>query len=114
LKAAVHEAVKTKARKMLEDLRAKLESIYGPRLKALVLFGSQARGDAVLGSDVDVLVVLNGTVNPGKEIARTGKAVAALSIDYDAVISCVFMSAKRFETENTPLLLNVRNEGVRI
>ena len=103
-----------KARKILVDLRAKLDSIYGRRLKALVLFGSHARGDAVRGSDVDVLVVLSGTVNPGKEIARTGKVVAALSMEYDAVISCVFMSSKRFENENTPLLINVRNEGVRL
>jgi predicted nucleotidyltransferase len=106
--------MKPKVSKILKGLRAELQSIYGRRLAIMILFGSQARGDAASGSDVDVLVILHGDVDPGKEIARTGKAITALSLDYDAVLSCVFMSSKRYASENTPLLLNVRNEGIRI
>ncbi len=36
-----------------------------------MLFGSQARGDKMPGSDIDVLVVLKGPVRPGEEIRRT-------------------------------------------
>ena len=32
----------------------------------------------------------------------------------DLVISCIFISAKRYSKEQTPLLLNIRNEGVAI
>ena len=39
-----------------------LREIYGPRLKRLILFGSQARGEATPDSDVDVLVVLDGKI----------------------------------------------------
>lgn len=48
-----------------------------------MLFGSYARGDAEPGSDIDVLVVLHGDVNPGEEIARTGEMVADISLRYD-------------------------------
>ena len=72
--------MKTKVDRVLKDLRAQLQSIYGQRLASTILFGSQARGDAVPASDLDVLVVLKGDVDPGKEIARTGKLVTALSL----------------------------------
>jgi len=106
--------MKPKISRVLHELRAELESIYGPRLVNVILFGSQARGDAAPSSDIDVLVVLDGNVEPGKEIARTGRTVAALSLRFDLVISCIFISAKRYSKEQTPLLLNIRNEGVAI
>ena len=73
----------------LEELRKRFENLYGARLKQLSLFGSQARGDAVPGSDIDVLVVLGGEVNPAKEIARTGQITSELSLKRDIVVSCL-------------------------
>ena len=78
------------------------------------MFGSQARGDAVPASDLDVLVVLKGDVDPGKEIARTGKLVTALSLQYNTVISCVFISSMCYASEENPFLLNVRYEGINV
>jgi len=37
-----------------------------------------------------------------------------LSLEYDVVISRAFVSSERFERERSPLLLNVRREGVPI
>jgi predicted nucleotidyltransferase len=88
------------------------EAIYGERLVRLVLFGSQARGDTEPGSDIDVLVVLQGIVSPCEEIARTINDVADISLAYNEVVSCVFVSQEQFERERSPLLLNVRREGV--
>jgi predicted nucleotidyltransferase len=77
-----------------------------------VLFGSQARGDVEPGSDIDVLVVLQGVVSPCEKIARTINDVADISLAYNEVVSCVFVSEEQFERERSPLLLNVRREGV--
>ncbi len=101
-----------KLQTILTELRRRLQALYGPRLARLVLFGSQARGDAEPRSDIDILVVLHGAVTPGEEIARTGAVAAELSLEYDTVISCTFVSADRYLTEQSPLLLNVRREGV--
>ena len=99
---------------LLTELRRRFEALYGPRLVRLMLFGSQARGDAELGSDIDVLVALEGPVRPGEEIRRSLNGVAELSLENNVVFSCVFVSRDRFEDELSPLLINLRREGVPV
>jgi len=101
-------------RPILAELRRRFERHYGPRLARMILYGSQARSDADTGSDIDVLVVLDGEVRATEEIKRTIDDVAGLSLDHDVVIACVFISAERFERERSPLLLNVRREGLAV
>ena len=98
--------------RILRELRQALEPLYGESLMHLVLFGSQARGDAEPGSDIDVLIVLKGPVQGSKEIERTGDIVTDLSLRYDILISRMFMDADRFANRAGPLLRNIRREGV--
>jgi len=99
---------------ILAELKRRLSAIYGDRLVRLVLFGSQARGDAEAGSDIDVMVVLKGPVSPCEEIERTEEVVAGISLDHDVVVCCVFMAQDQFEHEQNPLLMNVRREGISL
>lgn len=99
---------------ILKALRSRLEGLYGPRLVRMVLYGSQARGDAESGSDIDVLVVLKGPVSPEEEIARTSDIIASMSLQYGVVLSRAFVSVERFEREQSPLLMNVRREGIAV
>ena len=101
-------------RTILADLRTRFVALYGDRLAKLILYGSQARGDAKPDSDIDVLVVLKGAVSPGQEIERTGDIVSDVSLVHDTVISCVFVSEERYGSEWTPLFSNVRREGVPV
>lgn len=96
------------------ELKPRLQALYGDRLVEMILYGSQARGDAVDGSDIDVLVVLKGEVNPGREIDRVSETVADICLRHEVVISSFFMDEQRFRERNGPLLRNVRREGVRI
>lgn len=99
---------------ILAELRRRFEVLYGERVVQMMLFGSQARGDAEPESDIDVLVVLKGKVSPCKEIDRTLEDVAGLSLQHNAVVSCIFVSEEEFARERSPLLLNVRREGVPV
>ena len=101
-----------KVKQVLAELRRRFEAHYGRRLVKMILYGSHARGDAEPGADIDVLIVLDGAVDPSDEIARTIEDVAGLSLEHDEVLSCVFVSREQFESRQSPLLINVRREGV--
>jgi len=100
------------SQRILDSLSNYLQHLYGQRLAGLILFGSHARGEATLESDIDVLVILKGTVNPSTEIKRTSEFIANLCLQENIVISRIFTSQERYETENSPFFLSVRREGI--
>ncbi len=99
---------------ILADLHGRLKRIYGDRLVRLILFGSQARGDAGSESDIDMLVVLDGPVRPYDEIERTVADVSDVSLAYDAAVECVFVSLEDFEHERSLFMRAVRREGAAV
>ena len=101
-------------RVILAELRSRFEALYGDRLVKLILYGSQARGDAKPDSDIDVLVVLKGEVDPFAEIERGSHVTADVSLEHDVVISTVYLPEERYNRGGGPLLLNVRAEGVSV
>ncbi|MGD1098442.1 MAG: nucleotidyltransferase domain-containing protein [Bryobacteraceae bacterium] len=99
---------------ILREFRDGLEQIYGSRLIRVVLFGSQARDEAEPDSDIDVMVVLRGPVNPHEEIRRLSVFKAELCLRYDVVVSCVYVSEAEYRQDGTPLMLTVRREGIPV
>lgn len=106
--------MRSEIQSILAELKEQFSKLYGDRLKQISLFGSQARGDSTPGSDIDVLIVLSGEVNPAREIDVCGDITSTLSLEHDVVLSCTFMSSNRFESEQSPLLLNVRRESILV
>lgn len=103
-----------KLNEILSELRARLKAHYGDRLVDVVLFGSQARGNAVEGSDIDVMVVLKGRDAPGEEILETSAIIGGLSLAHDILISTIFVSEDDFRYAQSSFMLNVRQEGVAV
>ena len=104
----------TDLKTVLPDLKQALRDTYGDRLARLILFGSQARGQAGPESDVDVAVLLDGEIKPSREIDRLGYILADLNLRHGLLISVLPLSAQQFETAEGPFWRNLREEGVTI
>ena len=99
-------------KKAIEEFKTEIKKIYGSRLKHILLYGSYARGDATEDSDIDLLIVLEGSVKPGEEIDRIIDALTEVNLKYGVLISVYPVSEKDYREVNSPLLLNVRREGI--
>jgi excisionase family DNA binding protein len=99
---------------ILEEYRVRLTEVLGENLEALVLYGSQVRGEADEGSDIDVLCVMKGPFDYGELIQETSEAAAEISLKHDVVLSTAFVSRADYERCSTPFLMNVRREGLPV
>lgn len=99
----------------LEELTRRLHDELGDNLLEIRLFGSYARGEARVDSDLDVLVVVNSLPLPVKE--RVLEVIADVSLEYDLVIGPVIWDLDRrrqHELHQTLLLKNIQAEGVAL
>ncbi|MGB2864514.1 MAG: nucleotidyltransferase domain-containing protein [Sedimentisphaerales bacterium] len=98
---------------ILKEFKEKTAELYGVRLKKVVLYGSYARGQANdEHSDIDLAVVLAGTVKPCREIDRMIDIITDINLDYDVLLSVYPVSEDDYRSVNSPLLLNLRREGI--
>ncbi len=97
---------------VLKEFREKVERLYGQRLKNIILYGSWARNEATQDSDIDLAVVLSGDVVAGKEIDRLIDIVTDINLNYGVLLSIYPVSENDYTEVNSPLLMNLRKEGV--
>jgi predicted nucleotidyltransferase len=100
--------------KIIQEFRKEIKQIYQNRFKDVILYGSWARKQATNDSDIDVLVILKGEVVPGKEIDRMIDIITKINLKYGVLISVYPVSEQKFDKVNSPLLMNVRKEGVAV
>jgi len=98
---------------LYQPLLAALLEAYGERLKTIVLFGSQARGEARLDSDHDLLVIIEDL--PGNAMRRQREVRLSLIEVIHLLPGAVTIVAKtpqELQSNLTPMLLDVCVDGV--
>ncbi|MBI5373883.1 MAG: nucleotidyltransferase domain-containing protein [Candidatus Schekmanbacteria bacterium] len=87
--------------KKVEQVIRKIIEISNP--SKLIIFGSYAKGKINLNSDLDVLVVVNNSIeNPRKESVRIRRALKGILLSIDII---VIPESKFTELANTPGLI---------
>ncbi|MDB9494660.1 nucleotidyltransferase domain-containing protein [Spirulina major CS-329] len=95
-----------------EQVRDFMARLYQERLAGVVLFGSQARGEAEPDSDIDLLIVLRGAFHYYEEVRRIGGFVSDLCLDHDVLVSCCFTTEEQWLHEDSAFYRNVHRDGV--
>lgn len=96
----------------LAKIKNLLAATYGKRLKGVVLYGSEARGDAGPESDVDILVLLEGPVKYGQELKKCIHAVYPLTLEWERPISPEPVDAQEYAAGEWPLYRKLQREGI--
>lgn len=99
----------------VEEFAVRARGRFGRRLVRLVLFGSQARGEARDDSDVDLLVVIEGlTSTEGREIDTI---VGDILTHSDVLLSPLVLSAARYDqlrSRERRLVAEIDREGILV
>lgn len=103
-----------KLAEIIEEYRKKLADILGDDLESVVVYGSQARGEAIEASDIDVLCIMRRSFDYSDLIRRTSEATAAISLQHDVVLSRAFVMRIDYEKRSSPFLMNVRREQIAL
>lgn len=105
-----HDAATGLARAVAVELR----TLFADELDEVIVFGSRARDDAGLGSDLDLLVVLDRVDSPWEDLRRMDDILWRHSLESGVTISAVPVSSEELRSATWPLLERVRAEGRRV
>lgn len=102
--------------KLITDDTVKAILSVSENVEKIILFGSQARGDSVEGSDIDILVIVD---IPKEQLSKTKKAMRNLASDIgleqDEVVSLIIRDKQEYDKmANTLFYRNVARDGVEL
>lgn len=108
------ESMEQAARRFAEEAKSE----YGLKLKSVILFGSCARGDWTVDSDLDIMLLLD--VEPERLPDERARLVHILhrldpEFDYGVLFSPVVQSEQVYRkyASTLPFYKNVEAEGIR-
>ena len=99
--------------KILKELVRGILSIMESQVVRIVLYGSVARGTNTAESDVDVALIMNGTLDVNTE-DKLSDLVVDMNLKYDRVFSVIDIDYDVFKKweKITPFYKNVAQEGI--
>lgn len=102
-------------KKAVEEIKDRISSLTGDKLKGFYLFGSKARGDYDPESDVDLAIIVEGLTREMKN--KIFDIVAEIETKYIVVISSLVMSLKDFsdlKKRERRIVFDIETEGIQV
>lgn len=101
------------AKRLAQEYAILLREKLGERLNQVILFGSQARGDAREGSDFDFIVVVDNRTPEVRELVLD--ADVEMMNRYDTLFAALLYDEAEWEkAQGFPLAWNIEREGIRL
>jgi len=106
-------ATKQQALEIAGKVREDLERIYGKRLRGVYLYGSAARDQLTLDSDIDIAIVLDKLTDRYAELKRTIKIGSDLSIETSTLVMFLFVDETDFRNGRFSIHREIKEEGIQ-
>lgn len=97
----------------LAEIKLRLQSMAGERLRGIRLFGSKARGDFDPESDLDIAILIEGLDRETKR--RIINIVADVELSFLVVVSLLVLSWEDFQSlraRERRIALDIEHEGI--
>jgi predicted nucleotidyltransferase len=101
-----------KIKLLINRIKAHLIKMYGGKIKKVILYGSYTRGEATRDSDIDVLVLVDQSLNPFEVRESLSDLLFDILLEEGELVSVIAVPEHLFENYNSPFMLNVKKEGV--
>ena len=99
---------------MVNQVKKHLIERYGDKIREIILYGSHARDEATKDSDIDLLVLVDDSVNPSDVRRSLSDLLFDILLEKRELISVIVLPKSFFENYNYPIVINVRKEGIRV
>ena len=107
--------IEDELQKVTRTVVGKVVELLGDKIYKIILFGSYARGDFDAESDIDIMILIDGTQ---EEVIRYRKEIREIAnevgLDHDILVSLLLKSKQSFEEWSDVVIFykNVMDEGV--
>jgi len=97
---------------LINQIKAHLIKMYGGKIKKVILYGSYVRGKATKDSDIDILVLVDQSLNPFEVRESLSDLLFDILLEDGEHISVIVVPECFYDNYNSPFILNVKKEGV--
>ncbi|MCW7077808.1 MAG: nucleotidyltransferase domain-containing protein [Canidatus Methanoxibalbensis ujae] len=99
---------------LVNQVKCHLIERYRDKIKKIILYGSHARGEATKDSDIDLLVLIDDSIDPFEVRRSLSDLLFDILLEKGELVSVIALPKTFFENYNYPFVINVRKEGIRI
>ncbi len=86
--------------------------MYGNRLRGVILFGSAAHNKLDEDSDIDIAIILDEIPDRFAEHERTSQLGSEVSMDYNTLVSFLFVSEADYRGGRFAVHRVIKEEGI--
>ena len=99
---------------IVERIREAMRAVV-PKCRT-ILYGSEARGEATSGSDIDLLILVDGNTLTIEDEMKITEPLYSIEIESGVRISPLIMLRNKWDNRpfNTPFYLNVQRDGIEL
>ena len=105
-------ATREQALEVAGKVRNELEKLYDKRLRSVYLYGSAARDQLTPDSDIDIAIILDKVKSAYEEIEFTGQLGSDVSLEYDTLLTFLFISEDDYNKGRFAIHRNIKEEGI--